>query len=68
MLRILRMARAAGLEAYGSPASASPAVGSLSAQARFLLRELVLYDGYVWFGLMPSLSGHPLSLAQRRAA
>jgi uncharacterized SAM-binding protein YcdF (DUF218 family) len=67
MLRILRMAQAAGLEAYGSPATASPAVGSLPAQARFLLRELVLYDGYVWFGLVPTLGGHPLSLAHPRA-
>lgn len=64
MLRILRMAQAAGLEAYGSPAAASPAVGSLEAQARFLLRELLLYDGYLWFGRAPSLSGHPLSLAR----
>ena len=63
MLRILLMAQAACLDAYGSPASASPAVGSPEAHARFLLRELVLYDGYVWFGLVPSLSGHPLSLA-----
>jgi uncharacterized SAM-binding protein YcdF (DUF218 family) len=63
MLRILRMAQAAGLDAYGSPATASPAVGSLEAHARFLLRELVLYDGYLWFGLVPSLGGHPLSLA-----
>jgi len=63
MLRILRMAQAAGLDAYGSPAAASPAVGSLESQARFLLRELVLYDGYLWLGLAPSLSGHPLHLA-----
>jgi uncharacterized SAM-binding protein YcdF (DUF218 family) len=63
MLRILRMARAAGLDAYGSPASSSPAVGSLEAHVRFLLRELVLYDGYLWFGLVPTLGGHPLSLA-----
>ena len=48
MLRILRLADAAGLEAYGSPATASPAVGSLGAQVRFLLRELVLYHGAAW--------------------
>ncbi|HZS01822.1 MAG TPA: YdcF family protein [Chloroflexota bacterium] len=64
MLRILRMAQAAGLEAYGSPAAASPAVGSLEAQVRFLLRELVLYDGYTWFGVIPPLAGHPLSVAR----
>jgi uncharacterized SAM-binding protein YcdF (DUF218 family) len=68
MLRILRMAQAAGLEAYGSPAAESPAVGSLEAQTRFLLRELVLYDGYVWFGLVPSRHGHPLSLTQAKAS
>jgi uncharacterized SAM-binding protein YcdF (DUF218 family) len=51
MLRILRMAQAAGLEAYGSPAAHSPAVGSAWAQVRFLLRELVLYDSYLWFSL-----------------
>jgi uncharacterized SAM-binding protein YcdF (DUF218 family) len=64
MLRILRMAQAAGLEAYGSPAAASPAVGSLPAQAHFLLRELVLYDGYLWFGLMPSFGGRPLNVTR----
>lgn len=51
MLRILRMAEAAGLQAYGSPATTSPSVGSMSAQARFLLRELLLYHGYQWLTL-----------------
>jgi uncharacterized SAM-binding protein YcdF (DUF218 family) len=42
MLRILRMAQSAGLEAYGSAAQASPAVGSPAARATFLLREVLL--------------------------
>jgi uncharacterized SAM-binding protein YcdF (DUF218 family) len=42
MLRILRMAQSAGLEAYGSAAQASPAVGSPAAQAMFVLREVLL--------------------------
>ena len=46
MLRILRIARSLGLEAYGSPASDSPIAASLGAQAHYLLRELVLYQGY----------------------
>jgi uncharacterized SAM-binding protein YcdF (DUF218 family) len=57
MLRSLQMARAAGLEAYGSPASASPSVGSLRAQAQYMLRELVLYHGYQWWSLLASLGG-----------
>jgi hypothetical protein len=36
------MAQSAGLEAYGSAAQASPAVGSPAAQAIFLLREVLL--------------------------
>jgi uncharacterized SAM-binding protein YcdF (DUF218 family) len=58
MLRILRMAEAAGLQAYGSPASASPSVGSIGAQARFLLRELVLYHGYQWLSLTTGARAH----------
>jgi uncharacterized SAM-binding protein YcdF (DUF218 family) len=53
MLRILRMARAAGLEAYGSPARNSPAVASPGASLRFMLRELILLQGYEW-GLLRS--------------
>jgi uncharacterized SAM-binding protein YcdF (DUF218 family) len=63
MLRILRMAETAGLEAYGSPATASPSVGSVRAQVRYFLRELVLYHGYQWLSLAPSVwaerAGHP---------
>ena len=42
MLRSLRLAHAAGLDAYGSAAQASPAVGSPRAYLSFLARELVL--------------------------
>jgi uncharacterized SAM-binding protein YcdF (DUF218 family) len=59
MLRILRMAHASGLEAYGSPTPASPAVASAGGQARFFLRELVLYDGYLWLSVAPPLKGRP---------
>ena len=63
MLRILSMAEAAGLDAYGSPAAASPSMGSARAQARYFLRELVLYHGYQWLSLAPSAwaerAGHP---------
>lgn len=68
MLRILHMAQAAGLEAYGSPTTGSPAVGSLRSQVRYMLRELVLYDGYVWFGMAPPLTRHALSIARLRSA
>jgi uncharacterized SAM-binding protein YcdF (DUF218 family) len=54
MLRILRMAEAAGFQAYGSPAAGSPSVGSAHARARFLLRELVLFHGYQWLTLASS--------------
>lgn len=48
MLRILTMARAAGLEAYGSPAPDSPAVASPGSWLHFMLRELFLVQGYQW--------------------
>jgi uncharacterized SAM-binding protein YcdF (DUF218 family) len=50
MLRILRMADAVGLEAYGSPAASSPAVASTGAKVRFLAREVILYHGYQVLG------------------
>jgi uncharacterized SAM-binding protein YcdF (DUF218 family) len=42
MLRILRMAHSAGLDAHGSAAQQSPAVGSPAAHLTFLLREVLL--------------------------
>jgi uncharacterized SAM-binding protein YcdF (DUF218 family) len=42
MLRILRMAQSAGLDAHGSAAQQSPAVGSPTAHLGFLLREVLL--------------------------
>ena len=48
MLRILRMARSAGLEAYGSPAADSPVVASPGPWLQFMLRELLLVQGYQW--------------------
>lgn len=48
MLRSLRMARQAGLEAYGSPAAHSPVVANPSAWLHFMLRELFLVQGYQW--------------------
>lgn len=53
MLRILRMARAVGLEAYGSPVPDSPAVATREAWLRFMVRELLLLQGYEW-GLLRS--------------
>ena len=47
---ILRLAETMGLEAYGSPAAASPAVASPEAEVRFLLREVLLYQRYLWLG------------------
>jgi uncharacterized SAM-binding protein YcdF (DUF218 family) len=48
MLRALRLAQAVGLEAYGSPAAASPVAANPTAQARFLLRELLIFQTYQW--------------------
>ncbi len=56
MLRILHMASAAGLEAYGSPVPASPTMHSAAAQARFLLREALLYESYRWHNILPWLA------------
>ncbi len=53
MLRILRMARSVGLDAYGSPVQDSPAVASRGAWLHFMLRELILLEGYEW-GLLRS--------------
>ncbi len=44
MLRILRIAQSAGLEAHGSAAQNSPAVGSPTAHLSFLLREVLLCE------------------------
>jgi uncharacterized SAM-binding protein YcdF (DUF218 family) len=48
MLRALRLAQAVGLEAYGSPAAASPVAANPAVQARFLLRELIIFQTYQW--------------------
>ena len=53
MLRVLRMAHALGLEAYGSPASDSPAVASLGSLAGFIVRETLLNYRYQWLAVAP---------------